>query len=257
MNPFARWWPVGPLLLLLTAGEWLAYPTTGRAATVAVLAAASAAALLPRRRVAFRALLASVLLAGIGILLAQYRVHRVTDRWPEERERRITAASRRLAGDLDAAFDRVEALSERARGIASLPRPEAFAALTAMMPDGGPEAGVVILEPSGVPAAWAGSHHRIPEPEGPGLSSRVDGYYLLLESRRGAADCRVAVASALVWAHPAAPGEGRGIAAEFRERTGVGLVVYAPGAAPDDPDVFDYDYEDPSAPGGRRMLRSW
>ncbi len=256
MSRFNRWWPAGTLLVLLAGGEWLAAPAPPWAVATALAALGGALLLLPRQGWASRALLVGLLAAGAAVPALQVRLDRIGGHWPEERERRITAASRRLAGDLDAAFDRVEAVSERARRLRPGARAEAFAALGGLLPAGETEMGVVLLEPTGVPWAWAGSHHRIPEPDGPGLSSRVDGYYLLLESRRRAADGRVAVATALVWAHPAAPGQERSIAERFRRRTGVGLGIYAPGTAPDDPDVFDYDYEDPASATGRRVLFS-
>ncbi|HSE28664.1 MAG TPA: ATP-binding protein [Gemmatimonadales bacterium] len=256
MSRISRWWPAGISLLLLAVGEWLAAPAPRWAVVTALAALAATVLLLPRRGWAARALVVGLLLAGALVPILQVRLDRIHDHWDSERERRITAASRRLAGDLDAAFDRVEAVSERARALRPGARAAVFAALAGLLPAGEGEVGVVLLEPTGVPWAWAGSHHRIPEPDGPGLSSRVDGYYLLLESRRRAADGRVAVATALVWAHPAAPGQERSIAERFRQRTGVGLAVYAPGTAPDDPDVFDYDYEDPSSPTGRRLLFS-
>ena len=240
----------------MAAREWLAGPRPGWALAAATAAAVAAFLALASRRPRVPWLAGALLLAGAGLVLVQTRIDRVRDRWDEERERRITAAGDRLAQDLDQAFDRLEALSERARGVPVASRRDAFRTLADMLPEGDPEMGVVVLEPSGVPLAWAGSHHRIPEPGGPGLSSRVDGYYLLLESRRVAEDGRVAVATVLVWAHPAAPGTEHSLAEGFRRASGVGLAVYAPGTAPDDSDVFDYDYADPDQAGARRRLFS-
>jgi hypothetical protein len=256
VSRFSSWWPAGTVLALLTLGEWVALPALPWVGAAVLAALGTVVLLLPRRGWVFRALIAGLLAAAAALPALQWRLDRIAGQWPEERERRITAASRRLAGDLDAAFDRVEAVSERARDLPAGPRGDAFTALAGLLPSGETEVGVVLLEPTGVPWAWAGSHHRIPEAGGPGISSRVDGYYLLLESRRRATDGRVAVASALVWAHPAAPGQERSIAERFRRRTGVALAIFAPGTAPDDPDVFDYDYADASSPTGRRLLFS-
>jgi nitrogen-specific signal transduction histidine kinase len=256
VSRYSRWWPAGTILLLLALGEWVTSPAPRWAVLAALAALGAVVLLLPVGGWAARVLVVALLAAGALVPALQVRIDRLGDRWPDERERRITAASQRLAGDLDAAFDRVEAVSERARELGRGSRAAAFTALAGLLPRGETEVGVVLLEPTGVPWAWAGSHHRIPEPDGPGLSSRVDGYYLLLESRRRAADGRVAVATALIWAHPAAPGQERSIAERFRERTGVGLAIFAPGTAPDGSDVFDYDYEDPSSPTGRRLLFS-
>src|SRR5690606_10314496 len=65
---------------------------------------------------------------------------------------------------------------------------------------------------------------------------------------------RVAVASVLIWADSAVADHDRSLAELFREATEVGLLVYPPGAAPDDnSDIFDY--EEPTTQG-RRLLFS-
>jgi len=75
---------------------------------------------------------------------------------------------------------------------------------------------------------------------------------LVLETRRHCAEGRVAVASLLIWAHSVVPEPGRSLVEGFRQETGVGLRVFAPGAAPDGRDIFDY--EEPTTAGPRLLF---
>src|SRR6185437_13084486 len=74
----------------------------------------------------------------------------------------------------------------------------------------------------------------------------------VLEARRHSPDGRSAVASILIWAHPAVPDRERSLAELFRARTEVGLTVYPAGTAPDSADVFDY--EEPTTAGPRLLF---
>ena len=100
---------------------------------------------------------------------------------------------------------------------------------------------VVVLDSLGMPWAWAGRHRLPPRSEGDSIASRATGYYVELEARRHGPNGRTAVAGILIRAHPAAPDRARSLAELFRERTEVGLLVYPPGKAPDNADVFDYE----------------
>jgi signal transduction histidine kinase len=186
------------------------------------------------------------------VALTQLRLSAIEHGWPESREARVTAASRRLSGDLRAAFLRTVQLAETAARASDRDQAEAFASLSAAVPNDGPEVGIAVLETTGVPWAWAGRHRLPPEAGGDSIATRSNGYYLLLESRRHSASGRVAVASTLVWAHPAMPQPERSLAELFRRNTGVGLAVYAPGEAPGGPDVFDY--EEPTTAGPRLLF---
>jgi hypothetical protein len=111
---------------------------------------------------------------------------------------------------------------------------------------------VVILDPGGLPWAWAGRHRLPPVAQGASIGSRTTGYYVVLEARRHTAGGRVAVAGVLIWAHPTVPDRRRSLAELFRERTEVGLSVYPPDTAPDSADVFDY--EEPTTAGPRLLF---
>lgn len=185
--------------------------------------------------------------------LTQWSLERLANSWPAERERRIASASGRLANDLQEARLLADTLASRAIRLTGLPREEGFTAAERLVPIRGLEAGVVIYDASGAPYIWGGRFRLPPSPRGDSLDVRLTPYYAVLEVRRHAPGGRVAVGAVLLGAEPAVPDQERGLAARFRERTEVGLSITAPQAAPDSPDVFDY--EQPTT-GGTRVLFS-
>jgi signal transduction histidine kinase len=234
------------------AAEWLRRPAWIWVAAAALALGATVLLLRPLagwRRRGLAAALAGLVLA---MALAQSRLAAIEHHWPEQRTRRVDAASRRLAGDLHAAYHRAERLAAAAAAMDSDDREGAFELLDRLVPTSGPEMSVVILDANGLPWAWAGRHRLAPSARGDSIGSRATGYYVELEARRHTRDGRVAVAGVLIWAHPAVPDRGRSLAELFRERTEVGLTVYPPNTAPDSADVFDY--EEPSPAGPRRLF---
>ncbi len=199
-----------------------------------------------------RVLAATLLGLALSLTLTQRQLTAIETRWPEERENRVTAASRRLAGDLHSVLHRAERLAESAVNTSPTDRDAAFEVLDGLVPAGGPEMSVVVFDARGDPWAWAGRHRLPPQSEGDSIASRASGYYVVLESRRHSPEGRTAVATVLIWAHPAVPDRGRSLAERFRERTEVGLAVYPPGSGPDSPDVFDY--EEPTTAGPRLLF---
>ena len=194
-------------------------------------------------------------LAATAILLGdtQWRLERLANSWPAERERRIESASGRLASELREARLLADTLASRAIRLAGIPREAAFTATERLVPISGLESGVAIYEANGTPRAWGGRFRLPPEPSGDSVDVRLTPYYAVLEVRRHAPDGRIGVGAVLLGADPAVPDQDRGLAARFRERTEVGLSITAPQAAPDSPDVFDY--EQPTT-GGTRVLFS-
>src|SRR5262249_1603521 len=87
---------------------------------------------------------------------------------------------------------------------------------------------------------------------GDSIAVRATGYYVVLEARRHSPGGRVAVASVLVWAHPSVPERARSLAEMIRHRTDVSLAFYPPSAAPNNPDLFDY--EEPTTRGSRLLF---
>lgn len=239
------------LATLVVLAEWIRQPAWGWAVSVAVgsLATTLLAATAGRGRA--RTLPAATLLVGlaVAVLVAQQRMEALASDWPNERERRIEAASRRLAGDLRTELERIVTLTARAAGLASLPEDDLFHALGDLVPGGGVATGLVILRPDGTPRAWAGRHHLPPEAEGDSLRARFSPYLSIFETRRHLDDGGTVLASVLLDADPVIPGAEESLSERFRRRTEVGLSVYPPDAAPENGDVFDY--EEPTTAGPR------
>ncbi len=238
---------------LAAAAEWLRRPAWVWVAVVAILLVVLL--MLGRPWTGWRRRTLAGALAGVvaALTVSQWGLTAIESRWPEQRQRRVDAASERLAGDLHAAYHRAERLAEAAASAsATNDRETAFALLERLVPASGPEMSVVILDGAGLPWAWAGRHRLPPAARGDSIGSRATGYYVELEARRHTPDGRVAVAGVLIWAHPAVPDRGRSLAELFRQRTEVGLIVYPPNTAPDSADVFDY--EEPTTAGPRLLF---
>jgi signal transduction histidine kinase len=199
-----------------------------------------------------RALLSLLFGLAVSLTISHRQLRAIENRWTQEREERVTAASRRLAGDLHSALHRAEHLAEAAIASPSDNRAGALQVLDRLVPSAGPEMSVVTFDRQGIPWAWAGRHRLPPRSEGDSIAVRSSGYYVVLEARRHSGDGRSAVAGVLIWAHPAVPDRGRSLAELFRARTEVGLTVYPAGTAPDSPDVFDY--EEPTTAGPRLLF---
>ena len=247
-----RSWIVVVLAAVGSAAEWLRQPSplwvwVGWACVVA-----GTAALYPLESWRRRALAVTLFGLALSLTLAQRHLTGIERRWPQEREDRVTAASQRVAGDLHAVLHRAERLAQAAVNTSPNDRAAALQFLDRLVPAGGPEMSVVVFDEQGDPWAWAGRHRLPPRPEGDSIASRASGYYVLLEARRHSSAGRAAVATVLVWAHPAVPDRGRSLAALFWARTEVGLAVYPPGAAPASSDVFDY--EEPTTAGPRLLF---
>jgi hypothetical protein len=248
------WWLVWALASVVAAAEWLRRPSLPWVVIGVVAVLACLVALAPWPRWRHRGLAAALVGLIATIAVTQARLTAIETRWAEQRERRVEAASTRLAGDLHAALHQADRLAQSALAAPHDERAAALRLLKRLVPiEGGTEVSVVLFDPEGDPWAWAGRHRLPPVADGDSLGARATGYYVVLEARRHSADGRTAVAGVLVWAHPAVPDRSRSLAELFRESTEVGLIVYPPGAAPDSVDVFDY--EAPTT-AGRRLLFS-
>jgi signal transduction histidine kinase len=199
-----------------------------------------------------RALL--ILLAGLAavLTLGHRQIRAIETRWPQEREKRVTAASQHLAADLHSALHRAERLAESAIASPARTQDAALKELGRLVPSAGPEMSVTVFDSSGEPWAWAGRHRLLPRADGDSFAARTSGYYVVLEARRHSAEGPSAVAGVLIWAHPAVPDRNRSLAELFRQRTEVGLAVYPSGTAPESADVFDY--EEPTTSGSRLLF---
>ena len=196
--------------------------------------------------------MASLIGLAAALTVTQQQLTSIETHWPREREDRVTAATERLDGDLRSVLHRAQRLATAAVDIPAGDRAAAFRRLDQLVPDGGPEMSAAVFDDRGNPWAWAGRHRLPPRSDGDSITSRASGYYVVLEARRHSEDGRTAVATVLIWAHPAVPDRGRSLAELFREKTEVGLAVYPPGAAPNSPDVSDY--EEPTTAGPRLLF---
>ncbi len=236
----------------VAAAEWLRRPSLPWVIIGALAAAGSLAALFPYRGLRRRALAATLVGLIVTLAVTHARLTAIETRWAEQRERRVEAASERLAGDLHAALHSADRLAHSALAAPQQDRGAALRLLERLVPTRGTEMSVTLLDPEGDVWAWAGRHRLPPVAEGDSIGSRASGYYVVLEARRHSAEGRTAVASVLIWAHPAVPDRSRSMAELFRESTEVGLAVYPPGSAPDSVDVFDY--EEPTTAGPRLLF---
>jgi signal transduction histidine kinase len=234
------------------AAEWLRRPGWAWVAVAGLALVASLWLLRTLARWRWRALATGLVLLVLALASAEWQLSAIERDWPRQRQRRVTAASERLAGDLHAAYHRAERLAQAAAADAGVDREAAFQILERLVPPRGPEMSIVVLDANGLPWAWAGRHRLPPLARGDSIGSRATGYYVELEARRHTQDGRTAVAGVLIWAHPAVPDRGRSLAELFRARTEVGLTVYPPNAAPDSADVFDY--EEPTTAGPRLLF---
>ncbi|HEU4588938.1 MAG TPA: ATP-binding protein [Gemmatimonadales bacterium] len=253
MRHFARWWMVLVLLAGAVAAEWLRHPAPSWVVLAWVAGAAAAAALYPWRGWRRPALLAALASLAVGLTAAQLRLRAVETDWPGERERMVESASNALSRNLHAAYHHVNRLAAEAALAADGDRETAFRRLARAVSSRGPETGVAIIGAGDVPWAWAGQHRLTPLASGDSIQVRSTGYYVVLEARRHSSGGRVAVASVLIWAHPAVPERERSLTEQLHRRTDVALVVYPAGTAPNDPDLFDYQ---DSTTAGPRVLFS-
>jgi signal transduction histidine kinase len=230
------WFSVVGLTLLAGAATWGALGAPRDSAGGRLWAPAGAALLL---------------LAAAGAAVATWKISRIERRWPQVREAVITAASRQLGGELEAATRRVRRLAEQA-ATSPVGRPDAaFQELRPLVAARGVTDAVVLFDTAGRPVAWAGSQRVPVAPSGPELSALTSPFYLLLVARRQTSE-GTAVATLLLARAPGAPVAGAALADAFAERTGVGLAFLEPHAAPADPDVFDFVL--PSGAGARDTL---
>jgi signal transduction histidine kinase len=241
------WWVISLAGAAFASGEWLRGPS--RTAAIAALALLLLTAVAKRRGW----LLAPLLLTAAVLAVQQWRIESLERDWPHAREARIEAAAARLRTELRDARLLADVLARRAAAQADGPREPSFHAIERIPRGTDLESGVVVFERSGVPRAWGGRFRLQPNPAGDSIGVRLTPFYAVLEVRRHAASGRTALGAVLLATHPAVPDPQRSLTARFRDRTEVGLRIWAPGEAPDDSDVFDY--EQPTT-GGSQVLFS-
>jgi signal transduction histidine kinase len=246
-------WSAALLLLVATAVEWTRAPSL-QLVGAAVLCAAVVLYFLGRGgEGVVRPLRAAVVLLVLSLGWQSWRLDRVAHRWPEERERLVTRASERLSVELRAAGSRLRSALDAAATACEAPRREAFAELARGTSLDRPELALAVLQPDGEPWAWAGRHREIPRLGRDTLDVASGTGYLSLVLRRPCAHDRTLVATLLMWSAPSDPAWARSLVERFHRATDVALRFWPGDAAPDAPDVFDYQYDTPT---GTRTLFS-
>jgi signal transduction histidine kinase len=243
--------------MAIVTAEWMSTPgwilATGvvMAALLVALSArntaGSASDAVPLRRLTWGAVLVAALLAAT-VALETGALLRIDRHWPESREAAVSAASRRLGGELDGAVRLARSLADQAVLTSRLGDAEAFDALEALVPKGGPAHGVVLFDTAGHARAWAGINRTVLSASGPDLSAVTTPFYLWLVARRQTRT-GTAAAAVLLARSDDVPRAGDALTDRFAEATGVGLRFLDPRVAPADSDVYDY-----VQPGGRDTL---
>ncbi|HKV74311.1 MAG TPA: ATP-binding protein [Gemmatimonadales bacterium] len=242
------------LLLSVVVAEWLRHPRAALVVAAAAVAAAGAILLVRGTVYSRRRQIVAGWLLLLPILQAFYQVRllRIESHWPEVREAIIHQDSIDLSGRLRAALERADRLARAGIAAESGGRDDAFVRLAQSVPPSGPLSGVAVLETTGTPWAWAGTHLEYPGASADSLSVSGTPYQLVLETRRTAPSGRTAVGSVLLWADPIVHGAAASLAAEFARGTGAGLRFSLDTLAGGCPDPFDY--EEPTTAGSRRLF---
>jgi two-component system, NtrC family, nitrogen regulation sensor histidine kinase NtrY len=240
-------WELAGLVAAGALACWLRTPTLP-VALAACAAGIAAVALAVRPRPLAALLAGAIVLVGVTrILQTSLQVGQVERSWDADggvRWRLVAAAGARLDRELSGAVTAVRGLAEAGVRAAGTGREAAFASLDAAVRGGGPERGVVVLEPMGRPWAWAGRHRmpasRAATRDSARLEVRITPFYAVLSAGRQGPGGREVVAHVLLAADSVVPDAGRGLGAQFARATGVRLEVFPPGGGPQLDDVFDY-----------------
>ncbi len=130
--------------------------------------------------------------------------------------------------DIADAVDLTERLVDRIDVFGRASRIEAFRSIDRALVSTGPDHGIVIFQDVGRVArqwAWGGVLRVPPGQIGPPLGARMTAFYVLLEARRQDEN-RTFVSQVVLAADSAVPDRSQTLAAQFAQRTGVGLVFH-------------------------------
>jgi signal transduction histidine kinase len=175
-------WSVAIALAMIACAAWLAEPAV-RYLALGGIATAAALGLLFGLGREDRGWAGAACLVTVAFWLtagaAQRDLHRLSDDWTGYRASLAARAAAAVRAELDTTVAGLQAAAARALE-APADRAAAFQALGALVADAGD--GIVLLR-AGEPWAWAGQTVVPPDPVGPPLGTRRNGFYVLLEAR--------------------------------------------------------------------------
>ena len=244
MRRWALLWFVALASTAVLAAEWMRAPQWPLALGVLVLAGASAwaAARVATPRLT-RALLVtgSLTAAALGLLEAvtTARLARITASWPDVQREMTTVAARRLVGVMRDAVTLARDLADGAAATDTRAEAQAFDRLDGMTRRRGPAHGVIVFDPQGRAAAWAGTQRVVVGPDGPALSVAITPFYLWLVARRQV-NGTTGVGTVLIARSLGVPLAGAALTENFVGTTGVSLNFLPPGTLPPDSTVINF-----------------
>ena len=241
-------WPLVWLAALgaavVLAAEWMRAPGWVLAGGVPLLAVSAALAV--ARTACTRALrgvlsagAVAVALLGVALVRTTWHLSRIESDWGAVRAEMTARAARRLEAEMGRAVELARSLADGAAAARGLAPEAAFDQLARLGRGGGPAHGVVLIDASGRPAAWAGTQRVAVGPEGPALSVVTTPFYLWLVARRQVSGA-TGVGTVLAARSLGVPLTGEALTERFVARTGVSLRFLAPGALPPDSAVVDF-----------------
>jgi signal transduction histidine kinase len=228
----------------LAAAAWLRSPGIAWAAVACVAALAALVTALAVRKPVHLAAAAAIVVAAIALLTASVRGRAVEDSWPSLVDGLLSEAAAEIEDDLGEAVLVADRLADRGSRALTEDRTSAFGTLDALESGARVEFGVVTLDRSARPWAWAGKVRTAPVPTDPGdptLITRITPFYVVLEASRQTPS-GWAFGQVLLQADSAVPDREASVARRFQRRTGVAAEFFPAGAdvAGMGGAVFDY-----------------
>jgi two-component system nitrogen regulation sensor histidine kinase NtrY len=246
-------WGVVVAATVAVCAEWLRSPAMWIALVVAILVVMALTQLRGDRSPLVWTARGALVLLGLLTGWESWQLGRIVDDWPARREAIVTRASERLGAELDQATRLVGEVAAGATAACDLTREAAFPLVDQVRGGRGSIIAVAILQPTGAPWVWAGRHFAVPAPEGDSLGVQGSSTHLALQVRRPCGHDRTVVATTLIRAAPSEPMAASALVERFRAETDVAVQVWPGDLAPDEPDVFDYQFDTPQ---GTRTLFS-
>ena len=238
-------WSVAVAAAVVVSAEWLRSPAWWVAVVLAILVVAALTQLRGVRGAPAWTARGALVLLGLLTGWESWRLARIADHWPEEREQIVARASERLGAELDEVTRLVGEVAAGAATACDLTLEEAFPYINQLRGGRGSVISVAILQPTGAPWVWAGRHFAVPAPDGDSLGVQASSTHLALQVRRPCGHARTVVATTLIRSAPSEPMAASALVERFRAETDVAVRVWPGDLAPDAPDVFDYQFDTP------------